>query len=277
MTTPSQKVTLTSEAFKIALDRYIDYNKPDPLARQQLESWSLQWSDDNLGTDAKSEGSEGDDFLSQPSHSLQGSLEIGGLYVVIRIQVVCMWKNDVDRDGKTTQHGQLQFASHASARFLTKTELKHPDKKTKDKIRAKMVKRLREDAYVSKLLEATAGSASASKSTDQRLLAEAKIQFTPSDLEERVTVSEDICEGIRRSVWSSAESPLDVIEVLLNLPFLPTTEHTASDKDSAVMTTTLANRAKLRLLEDAMCDACEKEGEDELLDDLKISEKKQKR
>lgn len=33
----------------------------------------------------------------------------------------------------------------------------------------------------------------------------------------------------------------------------------------------LGDRAYLRLLEDAMFDACEKEGEDEILDDLNIS------
>ena len=91
-----------------------------------------------------------------------------------------------------------------------------------------------------------------------------------------MTVSEDICEAIKRAVWSSAESPLDVFEMLVQLPLLPIVEHASLDpskNNGQKMTTTpLANRAKLRLLEDAMCDACEKEGDNELLDDLQISD-----
>ena len=94
-----------------------------------------------------------------------------------------------------------------------------------------------------------------------RIYAQAKIKVDQSNLEERVHVSEKLCECIRRSIWSAVDSPLDVIDLILNLPCLPTHQ------------TPLASRAKLRLLEDAMCDACEQEGEDELIEDLSISTK----
>ena len=56
------------------------------------------------------------------------------------------------------------------------------------------------------------------------------------------------------------------MEVILALPSLP------CQSTARVSTTTrLANRAKLRLLEDAMLDECEKEGDDEIIEDLTIS------
>jgi hypothetical protein len=88
-------------------------------------------------------------------------------------------------------------------------------------------------------------------------------------LEERVDVSEPVAEAIRRAIWSSSESSLDIVEFVLSMPSLPTMEH--HTKTNTFATTPLANRAKLRLLEDAMLDACEREGEDGLLEDLSIN------
>jgi hypothetical protein len=278
----TKQVSLSSKSFEDALDRYIDYNKPDPLSRKQLEGWSLKWEDDdkNEKGDSSIQG-----FLSDPSHELQGTLEIGGEYLVVLLHVICRWKVAVQSkttsaSSSSTQHGQFFYSCHASARFWTKSELKEKhkgfdraDKKVQDKIRSKMVARLREDAYISKLFVETSDSSSSQQSAQVPkgpLLAEAKIEYSANDLEERVRVSEDVAEAIKRAVWASAESPLDVIEVILHLPFLPTTAH--KSEGSTLATTQLANRAKLRLLEDAMCDACEKEGEGELLDDLKISD-----
>jgi hypothetical protein len=82
--------------------------------------------------------------------------------------------------------------------------------------------------------------------------------------EERVDVVDHVAESLRRAVFSQAESSLDVIEMLLALPILPMSVHD-------IAPCPLADRAKLRLLEDAMFDACEREGEDEIIGDLQIS------
>jgi len=61
----------------------------------------------------------------------------------------------------------------------------------------------------------------------------------------------------------------------LNMPYFPRSPEATADSGGTTTTTTisiLADRAYLRLLEDAMFDACEKEGEDDLLDDLNISD-----
>lgn len=249
------RVSLTTDQFPPALVRYIDDNKPDPLSLKQLQGWALEWKE------------EPKDFLKldhlpfKPSHFLHGHLEIGGEYLVVSLPIVCAWLS-----GKNSpKTGQLYYSCHARARFWTQSELQqqqqqHGSSKVPDKIRSKMISRLREDAYISKLLLA--------KEQEPVLLAQAKISVDDhGGLEERVDVSEDPCEAIKRAVWSQAESPLEMVEILLQFPCLPTTIH----NDTMTTTTPLAIRAKLRLLEDAMVDACEQEGEGEMLDDLKIS------
>eukprot|EP00804_Cyclotella_cryptica_P007305 CCRYP_002548-RA/>CCRYP_002548-RA protein AED:0.33 eAED:0.33 QI:0/-1/0/1/-1/1/1/0/90 len=49
-----------------------------------------------------------------------------------------------------------------------------------------------------------------------------------------------------------------------------TSDTTVSKEENALKS--LSERAFLRILKDAMWDACEKEGEDEMLDDLMISD-----
>ena len=116
------------------------------------------------------------------------------------------------------------------------------------------------------------------------------------ELEERVNVDESILDGVRSAIYSHAEDNLDVLELLLNMPYLPriavgfifplsnnakgrggeegdhvSSSFTSDDATTMTIINELAQRAYLRLLEDAMFDACEKEGEDELLDDLTIT------
>jgi hypothetical protein len=70
---------------------------------------------------------------------------------------------------------------------------------------------------------------------------------------------------------------LDVLEVVLSLPFLPVVKHATvllSKKKKKITTTALADRARLRLLEDAMCDACEQQGEEDMVQDLDIQSTK---
>ena len=113
-----------------------------------------------------------------------------------------------------------------------------------------MRKRLEKDDYIKKLTHGREPDVCVARIQ----------QSSPIDLEERVDCHEDVGEAIRRAVFSSADSALDVFEVIVNLPCLPTAKHA------------LARRAKLRLLEDAMCGACEQEGEDELVSDLDLEE-----
>ena len=141
-----------------------------------------------------------------------------------------------------------------------------------------MLKRLRSDHYIRKLF----GDDKANN--DCVPLCEALIQqnLRSSDrsegtnnideLEERVNVEDGTLQGIKNAIFSQSEDNLDVLEIILNMPYLPRSSSPSSDNDILNQwPSKLADRAYLRLLEDAMFDSCEKEGEDELLDDLNIS------
>ena len=127
-----------------------------------------------------------------------------------------------------------------------------------------MISRLRQDSYIAKLLDLEENSTTV-------CLAQASIYVNAAkfELEERVDVSEIVAEALRRALWSSTITSLDMVEVILALPSLPC--RSAATPTTKTKTTRLANRAKLRLLEDAMMDECEKEGDDQLIQDLNIS------
>jgi hypothetical protein len=290
-------VLLSTEEFHDAIRRYIDDNKPDPLCQKQLQGWVLHWTNVTNDCEEEEDVPNGNTF----HHQINGTLNIQGDYMVIVLHVKCQWRSPnnkhSDDNNDTQKYGDLCFSCHVSGRFLTHAEQhqrtgqqNNPSTATStvkgrpnNKIVSKMEAKLKGDAFISKLLlqppsadcakggvnpklASSSTSSSSSSSSSSILLAQAEIHFTAINLEERVTVSEDVCEAIQRAVWPMAESPLEVVDLLLNLPFLPTT------------LTPLANRAKLRLLEDALCDACEKEGDDDLLEELQISTtKKQKR
>lgn len=258
------RVSISStKGFLDAIERFIDENKPDPLSLKQLSCWSLEWKD-----------SDDQDFPLSPSHALKGTLRITGEYLVVSLIVTCSWSTSDTDDS----HGTLYYSCRASAKVRTKSEWKksrqadgyNNNTKANDKVRSKMIKRLQQDAYISKILIQDNSDDKQKTKREPPILAQAKIIVDDTGLEERVDVSEAICEAIKRSIWSSAESPLDIIDLILQFPCLPTIEH----QDIISTTTKLANRAKLRLLEDAMVDACEQEGEDEILQDLAISTKK---
>jgi hypothetical protein len=121
--------------------------------------------------------------------------------------------------------------------------------------------------------------------------------------EERYDTDEVIAEAIRRAVWgASSNDAMDVWEfVLQHLPLFPRAAASAAaaaagagaaayhataaatTKESGVGSTNncssshpstlslLADRARLRLLEDAMCDACERHGDDGMVNELRIA------
>jgi len=155
--------------------------------------------------------------------------------------------------------------------------------KAQAKVRSRMVDRLKKDPYVKKLLDTASATSSLSISDNGGDIARKQITLFAAeihqsfdsrgkveDMEERVDINEDGVEGVRRAMFSQLEDNTSVVELLLSLPFLPKDVETKQDNGHPIELQ-LGHRAVLRLLEDAMVDACEKEGEDEMLDDLVIS------
>ena len=176
-----------------------------------------------------------------------GSLKIHGKHIMVTLVSKCAWTSP--------DSGMLSFKLLAHAQFQSKSEAKGTKKREKvaNKVRSETVKHLRDDDYIKPLLE----------DEDVGLvLCEAHIHLRPgSELEERVRVDDIVAEGVRRCIYSHSEGTLSLIDLLLSLPFLPSVP--------------LAQRAKLSLLEDAMVDACEKEEENKLLDELSFKKEKE--
>jgi hypothetical protein len=257
-----EHVKVKTKWFQKAMDIYIDEFKPDPLVKRQLQSWTLEWKGDK-------KSSPPEELSFAPSHALQGTLQVGGEHLLVFLKTECYWKPGED----SPQNGSLHFSLSAQARFWTALELaeRQPpmeeandkkEAKIQEKIRSKMVERLRADAYIGKLLLLDEDN------DNYQLLAQTEIQKNDTGLEERVNVSDPVAEGVRRAIFSSSVSVLDLVEVLINLPLLPCGQH----QKSLSTTTPLADRAKLQLLEDAMLDQCEKEGEDDLIEELNIAD-----
>ncbi len=257
--------TLSIESFHEAVKNYIDYNKPDPIVRRQLESWALKWSEgDGIASDDKEKATEMAKW--SPEHCIKGELEIRGDFVTVTLGMECIWADgEAAKSDKNAEDGRLSFRCRIKSGNLIET--KEDEEKAERKIRKRMMSRLRQDSFISQLW----GNGKEKKEESDFVLANASIYLDAAkfEMEERVDVSQNAAEILRRSLWSSTTSTLDIVEVFLALPTLP-----CRSSDKVETTTRLANRAKLRLLEDAMLDECEKEGEDELIDDLKISNPK---
>jgi hypothetical protein len=228
-------IPLHSSVFQESLLRYVDETKPDALTKRQIESWTLEWEEH-----------------SSKNAPIHGRLTIKGDYMVLTMHVRCNWSY-------TQGIGSLDFLLEATARFLTQSELKTSTIQTfvgkkgelqLSKIRATMRARLKEDDYIKKLLlgENTA------------VLCEATITVDEPEhkLEEKVYINDDGLEAFRRCIYSRGDDSLAVMELLASLDFLKTPG------------CPLGKRAKLRLLEEAMADACEKQVEEEFLVELAI-------
>ena len=92
--------------------------------------------------------------------------------------------------------------------------------------------------------------------------------------EERVYCDEMIGEAIRRTIYSSSDSILDIVDLLFQFPYLPctTTNGTTTATTATTTTTKLADRVRLRLLEEATYDVCNNEPDDEIVDELSIQD-----
>lgn len=221
----------TDSLLKSALERYIDDNKPDRLMEKQMLAWILRWSDDAVPS-----GEENNE------HSRFGRLIWKGDYLQVNLMSDCRWTGSVE--------GRLEFTCRVAIQETSTTD-------SDSNVHKRMLKRLRKDDYIQKLF-----------SDKDVILCQATIEKKPDELEERVYTAEVVAEGVRRAVWSSAESTMDVLDLVIQyFPLLP------SKASRLSLTTALADRAQLRLMEDVMCDACEKEGEDELVSDLAITKK----
>ena len=224
---------IPQDTFQKALETHLDESKPDPLALWQVQEWQLIWKEQQQHAD----------ILVDDSYALNGSLEIHGAHVIVTLESQCTWTSPVS--------GTLDFTLLARARFSSNRDHCSKRNKAEIKIRAEMTKRLQDDDYIKPLLDSRHGLA----------LCEAHIYWIPNKdhLEERVRVDQQVAEGVRRSIYSQSSSTLALIELLTCLPYLP-------------LDNILAQRAKLRLLEDAMVDACEEEGENDLLDELTLKQ-----
>lgn len=203
--------------FVSCIREHVEANKPDPLARRQIEALEVSWNDDEAPS---RDGTE---------EEVRGTLTLTGEHATVALRVECIW---------TTNRSSIRISQRGAL-----VAAKHPSKSS-----AGMAARLAKDYYVRQLLL---------PEKEEMLVAEATIRRASSELEERYRSSEEGLEALRLSLFSHSECNTSVLQFLLDMPWMPRT--------------VLANRARLRLLEDAMVDACEKEGEDDLLEDLNIS------
>ena len=241
-------VHLTEDCFKRALERYIDDNKPDRHVRQQMESWKLQWN----GAEASyKEKLTSGAAVFVPTHFVAGELIWTAEYMEIKLSVECYWEG-------TRKDGSIHFQCDVVQGQFTDAP-SSPDDKAAKNVHRKMIQRLKQDDYIQKLIK-----------TKQNLIeATVKIKGT-GELEERVYCDETTAEAIRRGLFTTGESSLDVFDWIVSLPILPSCAH----EGCLTVTTPLADRVKLRCLEEATYDACEQQEEEELVDDLHISKKK---
>ena len=250
------RISLDEQLFRSAIETYMDDNKPDQLSLKQIQGWKLEWIEHNKHHQTQDNDDDFVNIHNPTNHYVCGALKIYGEFMIVTLDVLCIWAPSPVKNS----WGALHYVC------TVRGEFNKPDKK--DKVGTKIISRLKQDDYISLIIEQQQqhqknnhDSKEEKEESSSHILAQAKIKVDEQNLEERVHVSEKLCESIKRSVWSSAESLMDIIDLILNLPSLP------------VAQSPLAGRAKLRLLEDAMCDACEQEGEEEILEDLKISPK----
>ena len=279
-------IPLQTEAFVEALHGYIDQEKPDQLQKRQMEGWKMVWRQQQqpqsqTASAAATTTKITEEVGFEPTHAVAGTLEWAGDHVVLTLTSRCYWcsgnngKDDDDDDTKE-EDGSLFFQCLVSARFV---EISNNDtSKTEAKIRTQMRERLQRDDYIAKLLPQRSSKnrkeASSVAPLQQQAveLCQASVTSNGSNhLEERVYCNEAAAEAVRRALYSTSNNgPIDVFELVCSLPLLPIS--TSTNTTASIGTTTkLANRAKLRLLEDAMYDACENEGEEELVQELRLS------
>ena len=299
---------LTISQFTNAISRHIDESKPDPLAKSQIESLYVNWKQQQqLQLDCV-DADCGDSSATNKT-SMCGTLTLSSEYISVSIHVLCCWKksNHQRSDGgehdtkscdarnnnsdggdvvvATTKQFQEELfikltasATESTVQSTTSEDATkkqdRKDRKGSKKLRTEMLKRLRSDHYIRQLFVDEGATLCEAliqqnlRSGDSRSGGNNSSSDNIEELEERVNVEEGTLQGIKNAIFSKSEDNLDVLDLLLNMPYLPRSSSAASNE----WPSKLADRAYLRLLEDELFDACEKEGEDDLLDDLNISD-----
>ena len=205
-------------------------------------------------------------------------------YFRLGVEASCISLNEYNKTAKNAQTTANKGSSTLNDDDSNFQKMDRKDRSVNRKLRSGMIKRLSADPFILKLLP-DKEKESTNIPADGILLCEVLIQqnnyntrnntFNNIKCEERVNVNSESIEGVRNAILSHWEDNLDVLEMLLNMPYLPRCRVSDSEnKDQEDVLNSLSGRAFLRLLEDAMFDACEKEGEDEMLDDLNISDGK---
>ena len=280
---------LSSSQFVDAIARHLNESKPDPLVKGQINSLHVNW-EQHASNDVDCGSGDSDDAADTSSNltsSFRGTLTLSSEYISVAIHVACYWKkklpsdNDVTSEAKIFQE-EFYIKMNACARCCEERQKQQEHKELKSKkLHAGMRTRLHSDHYIKRLFHGdTEEGATLCEALIQQNLQTDRTTGRGgvfNELEERVNVEEGTLQGIKNAIFSQCEDNLDVLELLLNMPYLPRSSLSSSPLDDDKETVPnqwqckLADRAYLRLLEDAMFDACEKEGEDELLDDLKLS------
>ena len=181
---------------------------------------------------------------------------------------------------------------------MQEKELNRKEQRIKEKVQAKVIKRVQADPYIQRILKKENEAQGVNDDSNdllceahikrtfkeskvvEQILEEKKTNSDSSDLEEKVYVSSYLLEGFKRSICSKLDSNISAIELLLEMPYLPKKYdfgkvlfENVTGKGEPEMTENLAGRIQLRILEDVTIDECEKEGENDLLSDLSLSEK----
>lgn len=264
-----RQLHLEDSEFEACVEKFIDEEKPDPLILKQIQSLRITWENSDIDTEIQSTNTS-----IEHNYYISGTLKIVGEYITMKLMTKCTWTGS---DSLNRMHFELQsnftLTPKSQWKRLRKDQTEESTKtksKTEDKIRSKMMKRIKSDPIISKHLD-----------TASSLLCDAYIQFKQcetnqsnlEELEERVYVSEDTLAAIHQSFFPQSDSPIFVMEFLLNMPYLSTTDFKSSSSSSDEnRRKRLAQRVILRLLEECMIDECTKEEENDLLSDLCISQ-----
>ena len=308
-------------AFTSAVATFINENKPDELCRRQMEGWTFEWKPDQSPTphspnndtnhssspwwwskhspSVKNQNRDNDEEHNQV---LAGVLAWKGPYMIVNLETICCWKHYTagqgnEGDVNQGKSGSLYFACRAWGEFtsfqptLNGHETIHDASQAKEAvIHDKMVKRLKQNVGLTNFTNRSKPhevcEASIIVSTSSEDLCRTASSIPTDRLEERVHWNESTVETIQHAIFSQAESTLEVLELILSFPFLPTSSTTQNNVSLDVGRTVdslsgtsyyLARRAKLRLLEDAMFDACEKEEDDDdndgIVEELHVTKK----
>ena len=287
-------VSLSSDIFLQHYEQFFLEQKPDPLLLKQLQSLHIEWNEHGLPYHAKT--SIKDDTATSAYTTTDGILTIMGEYTSVALQASCKWNVDV-----TSGICKMHFELHIESLFPSKIK-GHPlsesisvtkrEKRLQDKVRNGVMTRMETDPYIRRIinkkekvllcdasihfkLSAPAGEegdADVANSTMVPSLSR-RTTYIMDELEERVYVSEEALEGLRRCMFSQMESPIFVMELLLAMPYLPQRSRSSNsgERMDDKFRRMLSERVVLRVLEDVMLDECEREGEDDLLSDLNIS------